>query len=320
VPEPNPYDKGARFALKQLDAPGMFAWMLPDATPAGGWGFAGWSDTQTPPFPGEPERRCDTLAVFERVEGDAPPVAAVVEVQAVPQTGMLQRLADYCVRVWEEVPYQRGPAVRYDVVCVLLGLTGPRQPEEWLMRPPGFGGAGLAFRIHQVVLSEQDARRTLAGVADGTLARCVLVWVPLMHGGGDPEVAAEWRRLAEQEADARRRLEHGVLALTFAELAGCLAAWEKALEGWNMLESKVVNEWIAIGEKRGEARGEARGKAQGRADALLSLLEFRFGSPLPEEIHRLIAEQTDPGILQQWFTLALPASDLDQWRASLQQP
>jgi hypothetical protein len=111
---------------------------------------------------------------------------------------------------------------------------------------------------------------------------------------------------------------HGVLALTFGELAGCLAVWEKALEGWNMLESKVVNEWIALGEKRGEARGRVEGEVRGRLTTLqediLRALEVRFRSPPPEDVRRMVHDQADTAVLRRWWDLALTAGDLNQWR------
>ena len=55
----NPFDQASRYAAK-LDAAGHLAWLLrlaPAALP-----FRGWLDTRTLPFPGDPERTCDTVA------------------------------------------------------------------------------------------------------------------------------------------------------------------------------------------------------------------------------------------------------------------
>jgi hypothetical protein len=65
----------------------------------------------------------------------------------------------------------------------------------------------------------------------------------------------------------------------FAELAGRLDQWEKALEGWDVIESKKVLEW----QKESAARAH-------RND-LLGLLEERFGR-LPRALVQRI-NQTD---------------------------
>ncbi len=45
------YDQAARFAAK-IDPDGFLHWLLSGLAP--GWRFAGWLDTQTIPFPGDP--------------------------------------------------------------------------------------------------------------------------------------------------------------------------------------------------------------------------------------------------------------------------
>src|SRR5262249_13180221 len=47
------YDQAARYAVK-LDPAGLFRWLLPGLVP--GLAFARWLDTQSVPFPGDPDR------------------------------------------------------------------------------------------------------------------------------------------------------------------------------------------------------------------------------------------------------------------------
>src|SRR5262245_18399036 len=101
----NDYDITSRFAFRQVDAAGMVRWHLGEAAWSA-WRWTGWLDSQAVPFPGEPDRRMDTVAKFERVAGDAPPLAVVLELLTRPTGDVTQRLAVYSLRVTRELPYQ----------------------------------------------------------------------------------------------------------------------------------------------------------------------------------------------------------------------
>ncbi|HEY8504041.1 MAG TPA: hypothetical protein VIL46_05625 [Gemmataceae bacterium] len=88
--------------------------------------------------------------------------------------------------------------------------------------------------------------------------------------------------------------------------AGRKAFWDKGLEGWNVLESQVVNEWLAEGERRGQ-RTLLRQK-------LTRVLETRFHTPVPEEIKQRIEAQSDVAVLDRWFDLALTVGSPDEFR------
>lgn len=68
-----------------------------------------------------------------------------------------------------------------------------------------------------------------------------------MMGSDVPEFVDRWKRLAEGEPNSRRRAEYGGLALVLADKVGRRLLWQEKLEGWDVEESSVVNEWIAIG-------------------------------------------------------------------------
>ncbi|MGH7127561.1 MAG: hypothetical protein ACREIV_03265 [Planctomycetaceae bacterium] len=53
------YDQAAWYAAK-LDPQAFLAWLIPGVGTA--LEFVGWLDTRTVPFPGEPDRICDTVA------------------------------------------------------------------------------------------------------------------------------------------------------------------------------------------------------------------------------------------------------------------
>ena len=98
------YDQAARYAAK-LDPDAFLHWLLSGVAP--GWKFASWLDTQTIPFPGESDRRCDTVARLEHADGLAPPWAVVVELQTRNDPALPDRLLEYLVRLRAEL--RHGP-------------------------------------------------------------------------------------------------------------------------------------------------------------------------------------------------------------------
>jgi hypothetical protein len=307
---PNPFDQASRYAARQLDEAGFINWLFLASLRQ--WRWKGWLETESIPFPGEPERRCDTVAVFERIAGGAPPVAAVIEFQTRPQGDMLERVAEYALRVRREKPYQRDPLVRYDVIGVVLNLTGPPQAQEWSMAPPDFGGAGLHVKVRVLTLREVDAGAVLAAVAAGQVSWAMLAWVPLMRGGGDPAVIGEWRRLAGQVANPRRRGDLGGLAEVFAELAGCLEVWRTGLEGWDVEVSQVVLEW--------QEKARLAGRAEASRENLLQLVQAKFPGESLADIEAAVAAQKDLAVLGRWFKAALAAKTLAEVRAAFGLP
>ncbi len=309
----NPFDQAARYAAKQLDAEGFLRWLMPDIFVA--WRWRGWLDTQSIAFPGEPERRSDTVAAFERLAGDAPPAALVVEFQSRPLGPILERLAEYALRVRREKSQQTDPRVSYTVTAVVVNLTGPEQADEWEMAPPDFVDLGLHIRVKVRTLREEDGLQLLTNIEQGRVARCVLPWVALMRGGDDPAVVEYWKRLASAEVDPHKRGDYGGLARVFAELCGRGQLWTKALEGWNVEVSQVVLEW--------QAQALERGLAQGRAEMLpllrenlMELMRTRFQAELPVEFLTAVQNQTDPALLRQWFHRTLAAASLEELRGT----
>ncbi len=299
----NDFDQAARYAARRIDPEGFLRWLFGDAFREA-WRWAGWLDTQTIPFPGERDRRCDTVAAFERQAGDAPPRAAVIEYMAEGRREIHPRLAEYALRLHREQPAQTDPRVAYDVVGVVINLTGQVE-ESWGMAPPDCGGLGLSLKARVLNLATEAAAATLGAVASGAVARCVLAWVPLMKGGGEPATVAEWRRLADEEPDVSRRAEFAGLALVFADLAKCANVWRKGLEGWNVQRSQIVMEW------------EARAELRAVRSKLLRLFRLRLKQELPPEVAQAVDNQADLATLDQWFDQAATVDTLDQARTIL---
>jgi hypothetical protein len=211
----NPYDKTARYAAK-MDPAGFLHWLLyePD-----GLAYREWLDTRTIPFPGEGDRTCDTVARLDRAGRQAEPVACIVEFQSRRQADILERLAEYAIRARRELHHGRGRCGRFAVLGALVNLTGPPQHTTLRISVPEVPGAELTFRVVVRTMSREDAGATLDGIAQGSITRCLLPWIPLMAGGGEVGIIKRWKGLAQQDhPGAQRRSDYAALALVFSEL------------------------------------------------------------------------------------------------------
>lgn len=72
---------------------------------------------------------------------------------------------------------------------------------------------------------------------------------------------------------------------------------------------KAKAQGMAQGLAEGKAQGMAEGRAEGEANALLRLLEKRFGT-IPTHIKQRIFA-ADLASIQEWFERAIDAPDLD---------
>jgi hypothetical protein len=100
----NPFDQACRY-LARLDPVALLSWLL-NLPPSA---FQGWLDTRTIPFPGEPDRTCDTVAFLLDLTRGGIPWAVVIEFQIDPDHLMFGRLLIYMGQVWiERKPYPGG--------------------------------------------------------------------------------------------------------------------------------------------------------------------------------------------------------------------
>lgn len=300
----NRYDQGSRY-LAKLEPVGLLCWLLRE-TPAE-LRFRTWLDARTLPFPGDPERICDTVAWL----GDADPAvewALPLEFCLDPDGELFGRLLIYLGQLWLETRPTDAGRERFAVGAVVVNLRGRGSTSrDMVLRRTGVRTfLGIAERN----LADEDAAATLAGIAGGTAPRCLLAWIPLMQGGCETAIIQQWLELARQEPDSRRRSDYGGLALVFADAAHCRKEWKEALRGWNVEESQQVLEWIA----EGEAKGEARGEAKGQAEALLRVLARRFPPGPAEEMVSAIRAMKDLGRLGAWLDAAATADSLDAFR------
>jgi hypothetical protein len=294
------YDQACRYAAK-MDAVGLLCWLFGE-TP-GQLRFRAWLDTRTLPWPGDPERTCDTVAWLS----DADPAvewAAAVEFCPEPDGAMFGRLLMYLGRLWQEKRPTDGRGEHFAVGAAVVNLTGRgHASQDMQLRQTGIRTLlGVAERD----LADRDAAATLDGIAAQTIAPCVLPWIPLMKNGAEAAIIQQWLELAGREQESKRRSDYGGLALVFAEAADRRSVWEKAPEGWNVTDSQVVLEWMA--------RGRVEGLLQGQANSLLQVLARRFPPGAPAQMESTIRATADVQRLQAWLDAALAADSLEAFR------
>jgi hypothetical protein len=306
----NVFDQSSRYAAK-LDPLGFLRWLLPGLPAA--MEFLGWLDTRTIPFPGEPDRTCDTVAELADLNTPEARWALVLEFQTEPRSEILDRLLEYQARLRRELRHGEPRVQKYALVGAVVHLTGPDQPDALVMELPGMA-LGLTLRVGSRALREVEAVDLLTEIEAGRTARCLLPWISLMQGADRADIIERWKDLTGREPDAARRATDGALALIFAELAGRQPQWRTALEGWNMVESTVVAEWIA----QGEAKGRAEGEVKANRVNLLRILKLRFPEQVVAEVAAAIEAQTDVNLLLRWLDAAATSPTWEEFRAMTQ--
>ncbi len=297
-------DQTARYALK-IQPSEVMAWVLADLD--ADLAFGRWLDTETIAFPGEPNRRCDTVAELVSRSGQAPPWALVVEAEARPRASILARVLEYRARLLRKLRHGPRRRDRYLVAAVVFFLSGHRNDLTLEARLPGTD-VGHNDRIRAISLADQQALATLERIGRKELGRSILVWVPLMAGGGDATVVQEWVRLANQETNEQRRFDYAGLAMVFAAWKGLETIWKQALEGFHVEEISIVREW------RDKARAE-----ESRTD-LLKVLRKRLAPEGAGDLEQVIQQTTDLGLLRRWFDAALDAPSLEAFRTAIAPP
>jgi len=323
----NPFDKSSRL-LAKLDAPGFLGWLL--GLPPESLVFRGWLDTRGVPFATHPDQTGDTVAHLKNPAENGMPWAIIIEFQTTPDPDMLSRLLGYMSGVLEKLRPDPEKKSRFEIGTAVVNLTGignASRNMSWL-------AAELVtqIKVKERNLERESADETLAGIESGRWSRCVLPWIPLMAGADNPDTVDRWKRLAESEPNSRLKAEYGAIAQQFAARVKRKELWQEKLKGWNVEESTVANEWVAIGEARGEARGvavgEARGVALGEArgkvagglqiarENLIEVGTKRFGSEPSESQQTTLKAIADPAMLTQLLVRSLDVSSWEELLSS----
>ena len=288
------YNDAELHAIKELDPQGFLNWQLPEPDPDLVWYT--WLESQVSPPTGMPFLRCDCVAGLRSKSGTQPPWACLIEAQAQPIPHMGVWLLTYLGLLYVDLrsgPHDRD---RFQMLAALLNLTDgilatdidwmpPLRPD---VIPLGRHPFGHRSRFWVRNVRQEKAELTLEGITAGEIALCILVWVPLMAGGDDPQVLERWKQVALLQNEPHLRADYVVLALVFAELADRLAAWSAALKESNVNDSRVAQQW--------EDKGIEKGRLVGKIQAYQEMLKHQ---PTPEAELRARSDQELNNLLTQ---------------------
>jgi hypothetical protein len=299
------YDQAVRFAARADPE------SIPQRLARGrgvNWRFREWFDTRTVPLPGGPDRAADLVAALDDSLRPEKPWLAVLEFQTEPVEDKLDGTLEEVAILRHRVRHGDERKGKYRVVVGLIHLRG-RSPVEMLdMTLPDGSGTRYAPLIWNV--AEDDAAATLDRVANGERAWGMLFWIPLMSGGGSEEVIERWKEVVPTRVEEQTmRANVASIALIFAELVGRRIQWQRGLEGSEMTESQVVNEWIS--------QGETRGQLSMARKHIIQAAQRKFGGTVPNEIIRLINQQDSLLMLDEWFNAAIDSRTVDEFIAVL---
>jgi len=306
----NPYDQACRFLLRSFPLP-LLSWML--RLPPGGLDFAGWLDTRGLPWPGSPDRTCDTVAHLRDPARGGLPWAVPVEFQIDPDPGMLGRGLGYLGGLREELRPTDLRGDRFEVGLVVVNLRGRGR----CSRAMRLSGTRVRTALGAVEwnLSRFSVGKALRRIAAGRWPAALLPWLPLFDGAGEAGIIEEWGRLARMQAgpELRRVMP---LALLFAEAVGRMGEWRDVLEGWDMIESQVVKEWTELALQKGLREGKSEGLRAGKVDAIMRVLR-RPPLSLPADLERAVRAVDDLARLDAALDVALASPSLEEFRRTV---
>jgi hypothetical protein len=291
------FDQASRRAAR-LDPAGFFAWLL-SSFPAV-LRFGRWLDTRSTPPPGRREPTADTVAELHALHEPGPPWLFPVEFQTEPDATMFGRLLVQLGEAWQHLRPDPEPGSRYQLGAAVVNLTGTRQsaPASRLYRLPGPDGLVCGGQFRERYLAEESADQTLGLIEGKQLSRVLLVFVPLMQGGGEDGIITRWLGAAGQETDARLRAEYASLALVLANLKDWYPAWKQALKEWDMREAEILKEW------------KREGSVETAQRFLRRLLQQRFGE-LPVSLLERIEATSELDRLERAFDQVQQLTKLD---------
>src|SRR4051794_17855555 len=173
------YDQACRFLL-HLDA-AVLLWLL--GLTAREVEFDSWLDTRGLPWPGQPDRTCDTVAYLRDLTDGGRPWAQVAEFQAQPDPEMFGRLLEYLGAAWRQLRPSGERGDRFCVGAVVVNLTGRGECGRTMRL--GKSRVRLRLGVAEWNLADVSALGVLRRVQAGQAPRLLLAWLPLMKRGGE---------------------------------------------------------------------------------------------------------------------------------------
>ena len=190
----------------------------------------------------------------------------------------------------------------------------PWQPQVryYLLDMGAFPGADLTRRTSVAALLFR-LERPLSSQELGVLTGEVVGWLRQHQDYVDlRRLFAELVRQAFAQAGVTTPISDGLEELLEmkSNLATIGEVWRRQWRAEGLAEGRAAGEaeGRAAGEAVGRAAGEAVGRAQGKAEALVCLLDERFGKVGPSLLERILG--ADLATLECWFKRAIVAPDL----------
>jgi len=267
--------------------------------------FRDWMGERTIAKAGGPERIADLIGIFDDPQCSSE-TFVVFEVQNGhdPKKLTTTALEAVVLRV-EDEKQEREPRV----LTALIYLRGRCPRNQLDMTYRGFGTLHTAAVWN---VADEDAERTLGAIADESESTAMLHWVALMKGAERVEIIDRWKELITQLVlDGKRREQVAEANWVFSELAGCGREWKRALEEYNVTESKIMNEWID--------KAKLKTRQEERRENLLTFLDGRFPGSLTEALIGFVNQQDDLDLLKYWMTKAADAKSFDDFMTIIRQ-
>lgn len=300
----NDYDKAGRYLVKR-DPAGFFRWLLGNPHVA----FHAWIDARRVALPKQNDLTNDLVATLR---SGATLEALCLELEAKARADSLGRLLSYLARLWTEPGGRQSVAV----ACVsgaILDLTGRSPAQNLSLRSILAPGCRLELTALRRQMRDEDATRTVTGIAAGSVSPWILGWVPLMQGGAESAIIGPWVSAAESRLpDERDRGELAALTLVFATLAECRPVWQHALRRWNMKTVPFLDEIRAEGREEGREEG----RVEGVRATLIRLGRQKFGKGPTKKQQKVLEAVTDLAHLESLVERLL---HVDSWTELLEE-
>jgi hypothetical protein len=283
----NDDDKAGRYLIKR-DPSRIVGWLLhrPAGVP-----FSAWLDARRLALPDQGDLAHDLVAACG---ADGGLEGFCIELQARSSPDATRWVL--CGHVPRLVAEPGGSPLSA-VGGVVVNFTGPAQADGITQVPTLAPDCRLEGRVIQRTFRDESALELATIVLAGEASIWLLGWLPLMHGGAEAGMLASWRSAVMRWPDERERGIVAGLTLTFATLARNRPAWERGLEGFNVIKSPYLEELREAVRLDALAEGRAEGEAKGRATALheviVALGRQRFGKAASQKQRAELDALTD---------------------------
>jgi len=266
------------------------------------------------------QHHSDLLFRLQLKTGDSALAYLLLEHKSSPDVGTRLQLLRYIVRILTKCydEHRRLP------LPVVLPLVAHHGPSEWTFSTAFTDLLGnVPEPLHPYLVSFRHALVDLARINDGALSADARLgaYLKVLKYSRRQDLAEHLRVilvpvLADMDMlRILRYIDRGPIFVSRENILAALRPLERSrgekIMGHFSQEFEARGRAIGeiIGDAKGRAEGRTMGRTQGKADALLRVLEKRFGAVSSRLRERLIT--ADLATIEAWLDRALDAHDLD---------